>query len=116
MVGSGPGGLLYPYVVLGYRKSTSPAQEELFGPPQARLPTLGARWTWLNNDDGLFAMVAERYRQPWHLSLESLPNSPIEPIGIIHNQKSARDDSGAGGTRFQSKPRQGHGCRPGRPN
>jgi len=38
-------------------------------------------------------MVAERYRQPWHLSLESLPNSPIEPIGIIHNQKTARYDS-----------------------
>jgi hypothetical protein len=31
MVGSGPGGLLYPYVVRGYRKSTSPAQEELLG-------------------------------------------------------------------------------------
>jgi len=57
------------------------------------LPTLGARWTWLNNDYGLFAMVAERYRQPWRFSLESLPNSPIEPIGVIHNQKSARDDS-----------------------
>jgi hypothetical protein len=31
MVGSGSGGLLYPYVVRGYRKSTSPAQEGLFG-------------------------------------------------------------------------------------
>ena len=58
-----------------------------------RLPALGSRWTWLNHDYGLFAMVAEGYRQPWQLSLESLPNSPVEPIGIIHNQKSARDDS-----------------------
>lgn len=37
MVGSGPGGLLYPYVVRGYRKSTSPAQEELFGLRRDRL-------------------------------------------------------------------------------
>jgi hypothetical protein len=37
MVGSGPGGLLYPYVVRGYRKSTSPAQEELFGHRRGRL-------------------------------------------------------------------------------
>ena len=57
------------------------------------MPALGSRWTWLNHDYGLFAMVAEGYRQPWQLSLESLPNSPVEPIGIIHNQKSARYDS-----------------------
>jgi hypothetical protein len=37
MVGSGPGGLLYPYVVRGYRKSTSPAQEELLGHRRGRL-------------------------------------------------------------------------------
>jgi hypothetical protein len=37
MVGSGPGGLLYPYVVRGYRKSTSPDQEELFGHRRGRL-------------------------------------------------------------------------------
>jgi len=37
MVGSGPGGLLYSYVGRGYRKSTSPAQEELFGHRRGRL-------------------------------------------------------------------------------
>ena len=37
MIGSGPGGLLYPYVVRGYRTSTSPAQEELFGYRLGRL-------------------------------------------------------------------------------
>jgi hypothetical protein len=37
MAGSGPGGLLHPYVVREYRKSTSPAQEELFGHRRGRL-------------------------------------------------------------------------------
>ena len=40
MVGSGPGGLLYPYVVRGYRQSTSPAQEDSLKSQEfERLPT-----------------------------------------------------------------------------
>lgn len=33
MVGSDPGGLLCPYVVSGYRKSTSPSQEDRVAVP-----------------------------------------------------------------------------------
>jgi len=91
MVGSGPGGLLYPYVVRGYRKSTSPAQE-LFGHRRGRLtrPVVGLPLEPTESAVGarLAALVGMSVFMPIPVSvLNMLPNHAplviLEPFGTF---------------------------------
>jgi hypothetical protein len=94
MVGSGPGGLLYPYVVRGYRKSTSPAQEELFGHRRGRLgrQVVGLPSSQRSWEPGIAAWT----RSPAALNEPGLLAPPTTRGGHFDLLRRAVEDCGVG--------------------